>query len=55
MIDKKDSLTSVGLQPDTDMFCDMNSEDGPAGDKKGVFVAVAHPTGENLLQRWSYK
>ena len=55
VIDKKGSLTSVGLQPGADMFCDMNSEDGPTGDKQGFFVAVAHPTGEILLQRWSYK
>ncbi|MCX7004140.1 MAG: hypothetical protein NTV22_12845 [bacterium] len=55
VIDKKGGITALGLDPGADMFCDMNSEDGPTGDKKGFFVAVTRPTGELVLQRFSYK
>ncbi len=54
VVDKKGLMGTI-QEAGADVFCDMNSEMGPTGDKKGFFVAVVRGSGEVVLQRFSFK
>ncbi len=54
IVDKKGGMTPM-QEAGADVYCDMNSEIGPTGDKKGFFVVVVRASGEVVLQRYSFK
>jgi hypothetical protein len=54
IVDKKGGMTMLA-EAGADVSCDMNSEIGPTGDKKGFFVVVTGASGDVVLQRYSFK